>query len=141
MRHIILLFAFFAALSNLAIAQQGPPPGQGNGQRQEKVAQELGLNDDQKAQFFAANDAFRSSAQGLRGNTSMTQEAKKAELKKLAAERDAKLQGIMTPDQYSQYKVMEQKAKEKAKENRGNGKGKGKGTTPADMPEDGGGKK
>jgi Spy/CpxP family protein refolding chaperone len=144
-RKTMLLLGFLAAFTAAASAQStnGQANGQGQGQRQEKVAQELGLNADQKAQFFAANDAFRTEAQALRGNTSLSRDAKKAEIQKLAQTRDTKLQGFMTPDQYSKYKVMEQNAKEKAQENRGNGKGKGKGknTAPADMPDDGGDKK
>ena len=131
----MLLLGFLAAFIATASAQSA----NGQGQRQEKVAQELGLNADQKAQFFAANDAFRTEAQALRGNTSLSRDAKKAEIQKLAQTRDTKLQGFMTPDQYSKYKVMEQNAKAKARENRG--KGKGKGTSPADMPDDGGDKK
>jgi len=144
----MLLLGFLAAFTAAASAQSpnGQANGQGQGQRQEKVAQELGLNADQKAQFFAANDAFRTEAQALRGNTALSRDAKKAEIQKLAQTRDTKLQGFMTPDQYSKYKVMEQNAKEKAQENRGNGnghkgKGKGKNTAPADMPDDGGDKK
>lgn len=95
--------------------------------RQEKVAQELELNDTQKTAFFQTNDKHRAQVQAVRNDTTKDQDAKKAELQKIRQSYDTELKGIFTPEQYKEWTELKAQAKEKAKENQGKGKGKGKG--------------
>ncbi|MFK7757649.1 MAG: hypothetical protein AB8B53_12035 [Flavobacteriales bacterium] len=85
-------------------------------ERKNAKYEKLGLSEDQKIQIESLNEKMRAKKQRIRENSSMNDADKKTALKQLRSTSDESLKGILTAEQYKQFKEMK-------KEKRG-GKGK-----------------
>lgn len=102
---------------NALIAQDAPkdkpPGGQGSpGARPgiEQAAKELGLSDEQKTKLKAAMDEQREKMKALREDSSLSADDKKAKGKELRDAFQAKVKGILTPEQFEKWqKNMQQR--------------------------------
>jgi Spy/CpxP family protein refolding chaperone len=109
------LAALTIAAAQAALAQPPvPPPG---GDPAEHLAQELSLNDTQKAQvkqIFAEQRAKREAARAAEkssGQTS-TPEARRAQAQQSQAEVLQKLGGVLTPAQLTKFKEIQQERRQ-----------------------------
>ena len=79
----------------------------------QKMQQELNLSADQQAQMAKLREEFKTKSQGIRNNTSLSQEQKKEQFKSLAQEHRSQVKSILTKEQ--QEKMEAAKAKRAAK--------------------------
>lgn len=91
---------------------QGPPPGRGPGhnpeQQADDLAKKLKLNDQQKKEVAAIFKSQHEQMQALRGTTPPAEgdrEKGMEQMRRLDADTDAKLKGVLTPAQYKQYEA------------------------------------
>lgn len=131
---IMLMLAFVLALNISAFAQQGQG---GNRQRMsveervkatvEKMTTDLSLTKDQQVKLDSVYTAsyktmqkMREDAQASGGNFD------RSAFEKLNTERDAKIKGILTADQYKKYEAQQAEMRQRM-QNRGGGNGGGGG--------------
>ncbi len=76
---------------------------------------ELGLSNEQSVKMKAINQDFKTKAQAIKANTSLSEEAKKAQLQTLKKQTMSSRQGLLTPDQ--QKKAAEMKKHHADKKN------------------------
>jgi Spy/CpxP family protein refolding chaperone len=76
----------------------------------EKVAQELGLTDDQKTKFKAVLADQQTQLRSLRADTSLAPEDKRAKAKEIRAATLTQLKTILTPDQLAKWQNLMQHA-------------------------------
>ncbi len=72
----------------------------------EAIAKQLELTDDQKPKAKAVIDAQQKQMRELRGDTSLSQEDRRAKGKTIRDEATAKLKEILTPEQFAKYQKM-----------------------------------
>jgi hypothetical protein len=104
------LFAVLAITHQSAFAQD----------KQDKVAKamtdsmqvKLALNDDQYKKSYDINSAFVTAAKDIK-NSEGGKMQKLKQLKAAADDRDSKLKGVLTPDQFKKYEVFEEERKQK----------------------------
>ncbi|RXK54789.1 hypothetical protein ESB00_02510 [Oleiharenicola lentus] len=93
----------------------GPPPGERR-ERMEKagdrMAEALGLSDDQKVQMKAIGDQERAEMQALRADTALAKEERKAKVQAIHQKYKAQRDALLTPEQ----KVKADKFREKGRE-------------------------
>ena len=89
-------------------------------QQNEQMLKDLNLTDAQKEQFKKNNEEMRPKMEALRGNTTLSQDEKRTQMKALREEQKAKMDALLTPDQ----KVKFEEARKKMMEERGQ-KGEG----------------
>ncbi|HUQ49777.1 MAG TPA: hypothetical protein VM056_03600 [Terriglobales bacterium] len=109
--------------------------GGDRGEHMQKMAQELGLSEDQKAQFKTIHEQQRTKAMELRNNESLTREQKMEQMKALKESTHSQIQNVLTADQQKKFSEMKQHHKGRmGKGMRGQGRrggwGEGKSTTP-----------
>jgi colicin import membrane protein len=85
----------------------------------DKMRAYLNLSPDQEARMSTAIQSFRTGAKAVKENKNLSADQKKAQFEKLAAERNAQLKSILTPDQLA-------KLAEAQKQGQAQGQGKGK---------------
>jgi Spy/CpxP family protein refolding chaperone len=95
---LTLSMALFAIIT--AFAQ--PQGGHGRDGNRDKMAEELGLNDSQKTQLKTLNQEMAQKKRTIK-ESSQTQEQKKAAMDKIRTEQDAKMQSILTKEQYAKF--------------------------------------
>jgi Spy/CpxP family protein refolding chaperone len=93
-------FAQFAQGGRLGRAH-----GQGGG-RMQKLANDLGLSDAQKAQLKPILQSAGQQAKAIKADTSLTPEARKAKMKDLRKSTNQQMMAILTPDQRQKLKAM-----------------------------------
>ena len=102
----------------------GPPDGR-RGERREKMgdrmAEELGLSADQKAQMQTLNQAEKAEMEALRDGTGVTDD-KKAKMQAIRKSYMEKRQALMTPEQREKAKQMREKGGKRMEERRGEGR-------------------
>jgi Spy/CpxP family protein refolding chaperone len=86
-------------------ARQRPPGGPGA--RMGKLAQDLGLSEDQKEKFGPILKEQAEQMKALREDTSLTQEDKKAKMKTLREATAEKIKGILTPEQFTKFQELQ----------------------------------
>ena len=69
------------------------------GEKLDRMRAYLNLTPAQESRVSAAIQSFRAGAKATKADTRLTPEQKKAQLEKLAAERNAQLKAILTPEQ------------------------------------------
>jgi Spy/CpxP family protein refolding chaperone len=74
----------------------------------ERVAQELGLTDDQKTKFKAVLADQQTQLRSLRADSSLAPEDKRAKAKEIRAATQSKLKEILTPDQLAKWQKLTQ---------------------------------
>ena len=87
----------------------GPPaggPGGPGGMRApnpEKLAETLGLSEEQKPKFKTAMEERQKKSSELRADTSLAQEDRRAKRKEIMDASNAKIKEILTPEQYDKF--------------------------------------
>lgn len=79
--------------------------GQSRGKGFEKMKTQLGLTDDQSAKLKANRADFHTKAKAIRGNSSLTEDQKKEQVKTLAQQNRESLKSILTPEQMEKLKA------------------------------------
>ena len=127
------VLAFTLAVSGAAFAQdaQTAAPAQDNtaaataqnGQRGERMfdqlSQKLNLSDEQKSQLKPIFAERRQKMEALRSSTD-DKAAKRKEARQIMKDSDAKVKGVLTADQYTQYKQLKHDMREQHKARRDN---------------------
>ena len=104
-----LLTPAFAQFAHTAHAH-----GQRSGKRLKKLAAELNLTDAQKAQLKPILQSSRQQAEAIKNNATLSEAARKSQLKDLRKSNRSQMLTILTPAQRTQLKAMRQ-AKRQAK--------------------------
>jgi hypothetical protein len=99
------IFAFtmgsFLFLSNIQ-AQSGTRPKMDPQTMTDKMATDLGLNNDQKAKVLTLNTEVIKKMQAMR-SSGEDKDAMHADRKKIQQDRETSLKDILTPDQFKKY--------------------------------------
>ncbi len=106
-RNILLAMAMVFTLATYAqrpnrpmYGKEGKPGmGQGKGDMQKKMAQELNLTDAQKKQMKDMQDAFREKMKTLNQNESITVKQQRDEMYNLQKQHRANMKKVLTPEQ------------------------------------------
>ena len=109
----------------------GPPDGKREMRREkmgDKMAEELGLSDDQKAKMKEINQQEKSEMEALRANTALAKEDKHTQMEAIRKSYMEKRQAIMTPEQREKAKQM----RKHMEEHRGEGRPERHGPPPPD---------
>jgi Spy/CpxP family protein refolding chaperone len=104
-------------------------PGGPGGEMRGKIAEELGLSEDQKAKMGEVMKEQAPKYKALREDTSLSKEDKMAKAKAIREEGAAKIKGILTPEQFEKWQKMQQNR-------RGPGGPRGEGKPPGEKPAD-----
>jgi len=110
---LLLTAALALPLAGTAFAQTTAPPappsspqaGPGRGQAGEWL-QDLGLNDDQKAQIKSLRQKGREQVQAARNDSSLTPEQQKAKIKDIRKNTHTQVWSVLTPEQQQKAKEM-----------------------------------
>ncbi len=120
---------------------QGPPPGGRWGRggmnpehRVEMLQKRLNLSGDQTAQIKSIFEDGRSKMEALRSNTALAPQDRRTQGEALRQEEEAKLEGVLTPDQKTKYEAMRAKERERMEEHRGGQGGPGGPPPPSPPP-------
>jgi hypothetical protein len=106
---LALAVGSFVLLSGVHAQQQGGRPKMDPQAQTDKMVTDLGLNDDQKAKVLAVNTDASKKMEAI--PASEDKEARRTDRKKIEADRDAALKGILTPDQFAKYTQMREDAR------------------------------
>ncbi len=107
---LALAFGSFVLLSGAYAQQAGARPKMDPQAQTDKMSTELGLNDDQKAKVLTLNTDVSKKMEALKASGE-DKDAQKADRKKIEADKDASLKGILTPDQFAKYTQMREEAR------------------------------
>ena len=115
-----VLLAATASVAGMALpafAQEGPPPqqdqrGPNQGRGLDMLAQRLSLTEDQKAQLKPIFEERHQKMQALRSSNE-DQDQRRADMKKIMEESDAKMKPILNADQWQQYQQMQQQMRQR----------------------------
>jgi protein CpxP len=94
------------ATSPAAAPEKGQHKG---GDMLARLTTELSLTDDQQAKVKAIVEDSRTKMQGLKGDTTLTDDQKKAKFKDIRDAQTAAIKAILTPDQVTKYDALQQK--------------------------------
>lgn len=72
----------------------------------DQIVTQLALTDDQKTNFVAARKDMQKKMSDLRKDDSLSTEDRRAKMKTIRDEFNAKLKTFLTPDQYEKYQKM-----------------------------------
>jgi periplasmic protein CpxP/Spy len=107
------------------------PKGKGKGGKNkgemtsqaQMTANELGLNDEQKAKMKTAATALKSKVQAIRSDNTLAKDVKKTQLQEATAAHDAEVKSFLTAEQFTKWtdikKERQDKMKDKMKERKG----------------------
>ena len=115
----VMALGGFVTFGTLAQAEDtnkpAKPPGDHQGgpgadmkERRAKMAEELGLSEDQKTKMADVQKEMGEKRKALREDTSLSEEEKRAKGKALREEADAKFKGILTAEQFEKWQKMQQ---------------------------------
>jgi protein CpxP len=122
--------------------QQGPPPmgpggmggrGMNPERRMEMLQKHLGLSTDQATQMRAIFEMERGKMEGVRANTSLAPQDRRAQMMEIHQDSDAKVHALLTADQKTKYDEMQARQRERMQEHRrgaADGQGAGDGSAP-----------
>jgi periplasmic protein CpxP/Spy len=104
--------------------------------REQRLKTELGLSDDQIAKLHAIMEEGRPAREALRDDTSLTDEQRRAKFQEMRQEADAKIQAVLTPDQFAKWQEMRRNFGGQGRGNRQNGQNgqNGGGDQPQQAP-------
>ncbi len=98
-----------AASAAPSLAQDAPGAhGRAPGMRMNKMADALGLSDAQKAQMKQIIMGAMKQAQATRANTSLTPQAKQAQMMSLRMSTNKQMMAVLTPAQRQKARTMRQ---------------------------------
>lgn len=118
---ILALSAILAAVPAARAADDTAPAGgpeARRGKMAERMADELGLNDDQRVKMKALGEQEKSEAKAIHDDTSLNDETRRAKMKELRQKYVDQRQALMTPEQREKAEKMRGHMKKRA------GKGK-----------------
>ena len=102
---MIALFIGQASFAQVAPKEHhGHHAGKMTKKERHKMVKDLHLTSAQKAQWKASKGAFKSRAQAIKSDASLTEVQKKEKLKELKMERMQKMKTILTPEQVEIFK-------------------------------------
>ena len=86
----------------------GAPPGGGRGRQLsiEQLATKQARSDDQKTNVQAVLVAQRQQMRDLRNDTTLSTDDRRAKMKTIRDDANAKLKTILTPDQFAKYQAL-----------------------------------
>jgi periplasmic protein CpxP/Spy len=93
----------------------------------EKLAQELSLTPDQQTKFDALSKTYKEKEKAIKGNASLSADAKKTQLKDLHKQLKTDREQVLTPDQVAKWKTLKHKKGHHGKNDKSD---KDKTTTP-----------
>lgn len=79
----------------------------------DKMAADLGLNEDQKTKVADINKKYGAEAEELRADRKAEKDVRRAEAQKRAEARDQELKAVLTDEQYTKHLEMKAAQKEK----------------------------
>jgi periplasmic protein CpxP/Spy len=85
---------------------------EGRARHEQAMQQRLGLSDEQMSRIRAAREELRARMETLRGNTSLTDEQRRAQARQLAEEARNTFRGILTEEQRRQIEEMRAQRRE-----------------------------
>ncbi len=93
---------------------QGPPPGGPGGRmdparRLQMMKDQLSLSDEQTAKIKAIMDEGRGKMEGVRADSSLSQEDMRAKMMALNQEQNGKIRAVLTADQQTKFDAMQQR--------------------------------
>lgn len=92
---------------------------QGNeGQKFEQLKTELNLSDEQSLELKTILKESKKDIKGVKQNTALSKEQKKAEVKLIKDKTDAKIQTVLSTEQYTKFLELKEKRRTEAKEKR-----------------------
>ena len=122
-RSALLLCGLGVAMVGVAVAQdQAPPPppagtamqgpgggrgGMDPGHRADMLKQNLSLSDDQTAQVKTIFEDSRTKMEGLRSNSSLSQDDRRSQMMSIRKAENDKVEALLTPDQKTKYAAMQ----------------------------------
>lgn len=92
---------------------EGPPPGERRERMGDRFAEELGLNDDQKAKMKAIGEQERAEMQALRADAALAKEDLKAKGKAIHEKYKAQRDALLTPEQLAKAEKFREKGRER----------------------------
>jgi Spy/CpxP family protein refolding chaperone len=103
-----------AIFATAAVAQTAQTPAQGERQGWKhggkgRSLEALNLTSEQKSKLQALQEEQRSKMQALRGNTSLTEDQKKQQMRELRQSNHQQMLSILTPEQQAQMKELHAK--------------------------------
>lgn len=114
---LLAALALAATQAGLAQPPGGPPPG---GSPVERMAQDLNLTDAQKAKVQQIFDAERPKRAALREELqNLTPEQRRAKFTAMEQDLTQKLSTVLTPEQLSKYKQLQQERMQRMRERSG----------------------
>ena len=84
-------------------------PGMRGGPNFDQIAQQLKLTDDQKTKVKPILDAQQQKIAGLREDTSLSQEDRRAKMQTIHQDTSTQLKAILTTEQFDRYQQMTQR--------------------------------
>lgn len=106
-----------ASLPALRAADQGrpdgPPPGERRERMGDRMAEALGLNDDQKAKMKAIGDQERAEMQALRDDASLAKEDRRAKAQAIHEKYKTQRDALLTPEQKAKADQFREKGRER----------------------------
>ncbi len=105
----ILVLALFVGQASFAqvtgmCRHHGHHEGKMTKKERHKMVKDLHLTSAQKSQWKASKGEFKSRAQAIKSDASLTEDQKKEKLKELKMERMQKMKSILTPEQIEIFK-------------------------------------
>jgi Spy/CpxP family protein refolding chaperone len=99
------------------------------GHRADMLKQNLSLTDDQTSQVKAIFEDSRTKMEGLRSNTSLSQDDRRSQMMSIRKAENDKVNALLTPDQKTKYAAMQEQMRDRM---RGGAPG---GNTPQPQPQ------
>jgi Spy/CpxP family protein refolding chaperone len=147
----VALVCGLGLMAGVAVAQQDAPPppppggqmqgppeghrGMGPERRIERMKHELNLTDDQTAQVKAIFEDSRTKMEALRGNSSLSQQDRRAQMMAIHQAEDDKIEALLTADQKTKYEAMQARMRDRMQERREGGDAGGPPQPPPPPPQ------
>lgn len=121
-----VVFVGLMMVSTILFAQGGGPRHRAMGSgRIDRLKSELSLTDDQVTKMKAISEKYVQSFEQLRKDTLITVAASRARARKLFADEQSEINGLLTPAQQKKWTEIKAKRKEDYKDHKGGGHRKG----------------
>lgn len=115
MKKIIVMLLAIAPM--FVFAQQNAPAKKTTEERvqkhTDKMAADLGLNEDQKAKVASINKKYATEAEEVKAEQKAEKTERRAEAQKRADARDQELKAVLTPEQYAKHQELKAAKQEK----------------------------
>jgi periplasmic protein CpxP/Spy len=89
--------------------------------RADMLKQNLGLSDDQTSQVKSIFEDSRTKMEGVRSNTSLSQDDRRSQMMSIRKGENEKIQALLTPDQKTKYAAMQEQMRDRMRNGQPNG--------------------